>query len=1632
MHYQDVRAEGWWPVQHHDQGVELPLRSSMGMVRLGAPGELEDEPDLLLSGEALGGTFVRERQDGARDYVDTGWWSPAPLVNQGGSGGWAVARKRSWVEDDRLEQLGPGKPAWAPGVFPKGHTAHLGRGSDEDAQEDLLHPDFWGLYAPARGGAPAAGTTVFDLAPSGEPDPVKAQRMQSLVTILDLGQQGACGDVGTVVALQLGKSKLDNLPGHGWWVNWQASEAAVSNDRTHDGPFSTGDGWCQHARKPIADGLTAGPLHLSERACWLGRNHDGPMWFDQREWEKPGEGTLWVNTWMRWDPEAQVPITCFSRPSGAWKWETRVMVGVIPEPRRPLPEGGGIPLPEDEDGREGGGGGQPLTPERPRTGDPERPRVPLDDPETGIPLPEDEEEGQGFQPVPDGEPPGRPRTGGSVLEFLEEGGNGFVPVPPGSIVDLLDDVETAAAPSFGGTPESAAAASVLGFLDDTASIMGPVFGSLPYGHDGQGRTPVHGTKGTYKEAHATSTAKLAAPGLMIRGYPTTPGELDPSGSQVADADATELVAKSPFVGQLVGLLDGDGSLDGADQFELGVAAEWPKANGVVAFLPACLTAYDLQQGDAELADGADMGTMMFPTGLSRLAFGTFGSLLSGAYQEGHNLGGVGSGILWRLTDSGGTQRQFPRLYLGGDNKAVLGAIHGTGLLGTTAAPSGSWGALGVGGMAWCESVAGTKGLPRWEDLFASASYQIVDALSSALDEGDLLAYDSSELRFTSLAAESAGKLFVSQGASTRPAYQWIDDFTAESSPDSAADYVLIWDDSAGAHRKVLLEDLPANSHDLLSASHEDTTAAAVQRGDLITGQGETPAWARLAAGSEGTYLRMGGDEPAWSGLDVDDASAGTLAVARGGTGIGSYTLGDMLYADATPTLAKLAGNTTATRKFLRQVGNGTISAAPAWDTLQAADVPQLDHGGLAGLGDDDHTIYLLAAGTRGLSADWDAGSHQIRAETFQSDVATGTAPLVVASTTAVANLNADLLDGQEGSHYLDLGNATGTLDLARFGTQAANRVLAGPDSGAAANPTFRALVADDIPDLSGTYALDGHDHDADYQPLDAGLTAIAALAVTDGNIIVGDGAAWVAESGATARTSLGLGAANSPSFAGLTLTSAAGIAGAGLENASGALRIAAAAAGTGLTGGGGSALSVDINGLSADASPDGAADYVMTHDGSAGTLKKVLLDDLPGGGGASGLPTGHLTGLLYRYLSGDTLEVSPGACRDRQDAADMELDAFATADITTSATGTDGSARTIAAVGGLDIKVLSGTGAATGSSQVITGTGTSFLTAFAPGGTPRTLTGSCGLSGNTVTGIGTRFLDELCVNDLVGYSSGGSAGFAAVAAIASDTSFTIDTSYTMPWGGGEGPLEVIEQPTLEIDDGSTAETSRVLGIESDTALKVLVNPSFHDASTLRAGARPLAASWWVSVWLVSGGTGTGVLLSGQRTALLAPPTGYDTSERRTGWIRDHSSGSAPAFRAYYQSGGAGGLRQTLVEEPASAVRALSAGTATSFTAVDLSAYCPPGTTAVYMLLQNTSASSSTIVRARNRGSSTTGRPFAALAAGNEGIWGLVPVDGKGSRQVDYARGGAHSGTYIDVSGWQDNDLDAIHGDWEGL
>lgn len=83
-----------------------------------------------------------------------------------------------------------------------------------------------------------------------------------------------------------------------------------------------------------------------------------------------------------------------------------------------------------------------------------------------------------------------------------------------------------------------------------------------------------------------------------------------------------------------------------------------------------------------------------------------------------------------------------------------------------------------------------------------------------------------------------------------------------------------------------------------------------------------------------------------------------LTAAQGGTGQASYAIGDVLYASGTTALSKLAGNTTTTKKFLRQTGSGSASAAPAWDTVVAADVPAA-----ALTKTDDTNVTLTLGGT---------------------------------------------------------------------------------------------------------------------------------------------------------------------------------------------------------------------------------------------------------------------------------------------------------------------------------------------------------------------------------------------------------------------------------------------------------------------------------------------------------------------------------------------------------------------------------------------------------------------------------------------------------------------------------------------
>jgi hypothetical protein len=140
--------------------------------------------------------------------------------------------------------------------------------------------------------------------------------------------------------------------------------------------------------------------------------------------------------------------------------------------------------------------------------------------------------------------------------------------------------------------------------------------------------------------------------------------------------------------------------------------------------------------------------------------------------------------------------------------------------------------------------------------------------------------------------------------------------------------------------------------------------------------GAAPAWGAVAKADVGLGSVENTALSTWAGstalttlgtVGTGTWNATTIGIAKGGTGqttaVAAFdalspatTLGDTLYHDGTDNV-RLAGNTTATRKFQRQTGTGTVSAAPVWDTLVDGDIPA------ALTGKTVNAITLTAAAT---------------------------------------------------------------------------------------------------------------------------------------------------------------------------------------------------------------------------------------------------------------------------------------------------------------------------------------------------------------------------------------------------------------------------------------------------------------------------------------------------------------------------------------------------------------------------------------------------------------------------------------------------------------------------------------------
>ena len=285
-------------------------------------------------------------------------------------------------------------------------------------------------------------------------------------------------------------------------------------------------------------------------------------------------------------------------------------------------------------------------------------------------------------------------------------------------------------------------------------------------------------------------------------------------------------------------------------------------------------------------------------------------------------------------------------------------------------------------------------------------------------------------------------------------------------------------------------------------------------------QGATGAGELYVCNTEGTIT--------FGTTNITFTQIAATAVYSAGSGL---TLTGTVFSNAAP-------DQTVT---LTQGGATTITGTYPNFTISSVNTTYTAGGGIGLAG----TTFSVAAGS-GLTQDADGLSHADTSSqtsvdntgaTFIQDVTldtfghvTGLASVTVTPSLIGAPSTTGV--GASGSWGISVtgtaSNVTGTVAIANGGTGATTAAQAltnlGITATAAELNTLDGITAT-VTELNYTDGVTSAIQTQldNKQPLDTELTAIAALAVTDGNFIVGNGTTWVAESGATARTSLGLG-----------------------------------------------------------------------------------------------------------------------------------------------------------------------------------------------------------------------------------------------------------------------------------------------------------------------------------------------------------------------------------------------------------------------------------------------------------------------------------------------------------------------------
>lgn len=383
--------------------------------------------------------------------------------------------------------------------------------------------------------------------------------------------------------------------------------------------------------------------------------------------------------------------------------------------------------------------------------------------------------------------------------------------------------------------------------------------------------------------------------------------------------------------------------------------------------------------------------------------------------------------------------------------------------------------------------------------------------------------------------------------------------------------VLTYHDTDGSHLStgdVVLKAL-FDANTILAANADDTPAALTVAASRIIGRASTGSIAALTASQVNNILGtatkaldnlasvainvslisdtddtddLGSSSKEWKDLYIDGTanidslvadtaaiSAGTitgitdLAIADGGTGsstaanartaLGVAIGSDVQAYDA--ELAALAGLTSAADALPYFTGSGTATVT----TLSSY---------MRGIIDDANEATFKASVNLEIGTDvlaYDAGLSNLAGISMAADkfyYTSGDNTHVAGTVTSFGRSIID--DADEATFKGTVNLEIGTDVLAQQTIGIANNNLMEVDDTDAASTDYARFTATGLQGRDATEAKSdlGLVIGTNVQAYDAQLADIAALAVTDGNFIVGDGANWVAESGTTALASLGL------------------------------------------------------------------------------------------------------------------------------------------------------------------------------------------------------------------------------------------------------------------------------------------------------------------------------------------------------------------------------------------------------------------------------------------------------------------------------------------------------------------------------